>query len=447
MPNVMESIKRPPSRLRGPIVRGYLAAGAIVRDGGDKGSGLLPGIAVISKGEALGHGFWIDDVFLDQVASALAAEETGVKSRFTHPSLSGDGLGKYLGRTKGGTRDGDLVRGDLHISKLSMKAPDGNLGGYVMDFAEEDPEAFGCSIVFDHDFEAEESFLEENGGTYDPESWCWAGFQSPDPLNVKNLPHARLALLAGVDIVDEPAANPSGLFYRGQEVPQEADLLLGYALGLSDEKPDSSFFGVDPDRFAGYLQRYLARHNLSLSETKGANMPIKNPLNKNGKLATGAAEDPEKKPTTEASEDNPEGEMKPEESTTEEGDPIEEEAPPEKKPEGDDPVPENEDEKSQMGKAKRFQTAFGRELGSVYFADGLSFEQASDAFRKEQAKETKALKEENEKLRKKLSAASGEGKPVGFEDGEGKPTNSKLTQALGSSKLAAFAANLKLPTK
>src|SRR4051812_26748106 len=70
----------------------------------------------------------------------LAADHSnGLKSRFTHPSLSEDGLGKFLGRTKNIRVDGTKARGDLHLDPTSFNTPSGNLGGYVMDLAKSDP--------------------------------------------------------------------------------------------------------------------------------------------------------------------------------------------------------------------------------------------------------------------------------------------------------------------
>lgn len=92
------------------------------------------------------------------------------------------------------------------------------------------------------------------------------GFRSPDPQNVDNLPHARLKELRAVDAVDDPAANPGGLFHRGQEFAQEGEALLAWTLGLTPKKPSTTLFGVDPDRAKAFVSRLLARHGLSISK-------------------------------------------------------------------------------------------------------------------------------------------------------------------------------------
>lgn len=116
--------------------------------GVDKEKGIIYGYVVAEKGpfKSQGRGEF-DDEGLSMIASQMNAKPNGVKSRFAHPSLSGDGLGKFLGRGKSARVDGPRVRADLHIDPTSHKTPSGDIGGYVMDLAASDPEAFGSSLV------------------------------------------------------------------------------------------------------------------------------------------------------------------------------------------------------------------------------------------------------------------------------------------------------------
>lgn len=227
----------------------------VSRNGGDNGAGLLSGVSLIAAGEALGHDMWIDDVTLSQVAEHASQGKHGIKSRFTHPSMSADGMGRHLGRIKDVRVEGDRVLGDLHFAKSAHSTPDGNLAEYVMELAEEDPAAAGLSIVFEHDAEREEAYR----ASFSDDD----GFDSPDVDNVRNLPHVRLAKLRAADVVDEPAANPEGMF-DAQPLARHVDDLLSYAAGLSEEKPKSLAFGVDADRASQFLQRWLGSHSLSL---------------------------------------------------------------------------------------------------------------------------------------------------------------------------------------
>lgn len=265
----------PPKFERATIARGLAALAKedpprIDRDGGDDGAGIVRQAAVITRGEALGHGHWIDSEMLTSVAEAINQSQAGVKARFTHPDLSSDGLGNFLGRFKLSRVEGDVVRGDLHFSMSAHNTPDGDLAEYVMGLAERDPDMFGTSIVFERDLDAEIEFEEAHTEVVE-----WTGpdgrkrqrrmFRSPDPLNKNNLSHVRLLELRAVDAVDEPAANPEGLFHRSANVAREADSLLSYALRINDEKPSLVALSVEPDRVRGFVERFFSRNQLTVS--------------------------------------------------------------------------------------------------------------------------------------------------------------------------------------
>lgn len=239
--------------------------GRVDREGGDYGAGLIAGVSMATRGEALGHDLWLDGAFIQQVYEAGTASESGLKARFAHPGLSTDGIGSALGRWKNFKRSGSKqVFADLHLTEAAHNAPDGDLAEYVMKLAEEDPELFAASIVFEPDVAAERQFETENSDDK-------GRFISPDRENRANLPHARLGALLGADLVDEPAANPGGLFNRGNALPAEAEDLMAYALGLSDAAPKGELLGVHPERARKFVQGFLARRGLSLRNIEGAN--------------------------------------------------------------------------------------------------------------------------------------------------------------------------------
>ena len=226
------------------------------REGGVFGKGLIEGVSLITLGEALGHDVWCDEFFLSEVAEAVNASATGIKARFTHPGLSSDGVGTKLGKFFNARIEGEQVLADLHFQEAAYKTPDGNLAEYVMSLAVDTPEDFGLSIVFSQDLEATDDHMSmfTTRGT----------FTSPDGRNIENYPHARLDALWSCDAVDSPAANPNGLFKRGQETAIEADALLEYVMGFSEEKPEQSAFNVDGDRAKQFLARFLTRHNVTI---------------------------------------------------------------------------------------------------------------------------------------------------------------------------------------
>ena len=240
----------------------------IDRSGGRFGAGIIRGVSLAAEGEALGHGLWLDAEMIATVA-AMSQSDSGLKSRFTHPGMSSDGMGRHLGRLHNVKVIGNKAVGDLHFAKSAHDTPDGDLAEYVMTLTEEDPEAAGLSIVFERDFEAERAFEESNQEDFEytdyrGEKRKGKRFKSPDKTNKKNLRHARVKAMRAADVVDEPAANPDGMFQSNQ-LPHEADRLLSYAVGLTKEKPDFTALGVDADRAAQFLGRWLHSHGLSIT--------------------------------------------------------------------------------------------------------------------------------------------------------------------------------------
>jgi len=364
-----------PRRFRAPVARG--SKPAIDRAGGYRGAGIIRNASIVTAGEAKGHGFWLDSDFLDSVAEAVNRPNKGVKVRFTHPSLSGDGLGTFLGRAMSAERDGEQVIADIHFSEAGHKTPDGDLAEYVMDLAAEDPEAFGVSIVFDPDYGAEDRFSadheDENGI-----------FRSPDPANVDNLPHARLAVLRAADVVDSPAANPDGLFHRGADIAQEADALASYALGLTDTRPTTATLSVDPDRLHQFVARFLADHDLILTPATKDHAPM-----------TDTTEPKAPAPTNDTNEDV---------ALANDAQPTELETPTAPQP---TPAPEPVADSTTTHTGAEYLSKWGPD-GAVWFVQGKSWEEAHDLH-------AQKLAQENEKLTQRLSVPQtdqGEVEPI-----------------------------------
>ena len=112
----------------------------------------------------------------------------GLKSRFAHPHLSDDGLGKLLGRIqnvstdtitkeiRGEMKEALVSRGDLTFLDSAFETPSGNLADYAMKLVEEGETNAGMSLVI----EPEEEFrldrkgrrlIDENTGEELPPIW------------------------------------------------------------------------------------------------------------------------------------------------------------------------------------------------------------------------------------------------------------------------------------
>jgi len=208
----------------------------------NKAAHILAGFSVISIGEAIGHDMEIDDTTLNQVVEHGNKSKNGVKSRFGHPDMSSDALGTYLGRAKNFRKDGDRVRADLHLDESSFDTPNGDLGGYVSQLAESDPDAFGVSIVFKGKTEQR---LNEDGT------------RQRDEAGNALLPLARVEYLYAVDAVDDPATG-DGMF--SQSVGLSASVSSQLDRFLDDE--ESVEHGV------AYLKRFAGNRELSVDDPR-----------------------------------------------------------------------------------------------------------------------------------------------------------------------------------
>lgn len=230
----------------------------IAHSGGRFGAGWISRVSVITRGRVDGHKVWADETFLQQVAAAIAAAPYGIKSRFTHPTISDDGLGRMIGRVDNPEVVDGQVRADLHFVESARHTPDGDLAGYVLRLAEEAPDGFGLSIAIDRDSDLEAAFREQHLND-DGE------FASPDDDNLEHWPHLRLARLRAIDAVDEPAANPNGLFHRS-DWGQTVLAYLDWLAGLRDEEP-KPLGGIAPQRVRAALARWLRLRRAQLSFT------------------------------------------------------------------------------------------------------------------------------------------------------------------------------------
>ena len=251
---------------------GFMVGGVGVVDA-DKHT--LKDAVLIRPGEALGHGVWIDAAFCADIAARGAqAGDKGLKARFGHPNMCSEALGTFLGRWKATRIDeGSFVRGDLHLSSTAAESPKGDLRKYVEEMAAKEPGHFGASIVFSMDQKAMCDFVLANGATESGEEIDLSAFKSPDPANVKNLPHARCAALHAADLVDDPAATDgmfsgaAGLSLAGQ-MTEYLDTHPEIFKAMNDEPELLNIVTRYADELKPFLSRYtenLAKKPESLS--------------------------------------------------------------------------------------------------------------------------------------------------------------------------------------
>jgi len=163
----------------------------------------ISGVAVLTAGEAIGHGFKIDGVTLRQCADAINAAGR-LKARLTHPEQ--DDLPAIVGYVTNARIDGSTVRATLTLLDSSPHAP------FILELAQTIPDQFGLSI------EADEFHFEKSG----------AG----EAL--------RISRLTAVDFVGRPAANGRGLL--SEKVSKKMKELITYlqSLGMPAEIKDEA---------------------------------------------------------------------------------------------------------------------------------------------------------------------------------------------------------------
>jgi hypothetical protein len=143
----------------------------------DSEAGIIRGVSLITKGPALGHGVMIDDKTLEQVKTAAEQYTGGLKVKLDHSSGAGDIIG-YIDTLR---IDGEKLLGDMHLLQNSPHRD------YILEIAQRIPDTFGLSIAFSGPSE-----------------------KSADKLTTLQ----RCSEIYSVDLVSEPAANPSGFFAR-----------------------------------------------------------------------------------------------------------------------------------------------------------------------------------------------------------------------------------------
>lgn len=184
----------------------------------DREEKVIRGAAVIRKGKVNDSRAWqITDKTLNQIVELGNAKTGGIKARFDHPSKTRSAMGAYLGAWKNFYRDGDTVRADLHISNAAFNTPNGDIGSYVLDLADEAPEHFGNSISAD--------FAEDFDGI-----------------------ELSLSKLKAIDVVDDPAGTDNGMFSTQQSFEAELSELINRHFTESEEEA------------AGKLRAFLSTH-------------------------------------------------------------------------------------------------------------------------------------------------------------------------------------------
>lgn len=130
--------------------------------GVDREAKVIRGVILAEEGpfKSKGRGEF-DQKGIKSIVKLAREKPRGLKSRWTHPTLSDDGLGKMLGRVRdveqsfiqrkidGEPRELMIARGNLYFSEFAFNGPHGDLASHVMDLVDEDPDNAGLSLVIE----------------------------------------------------------------------------------------------------------------------------------------------------------------------------------------------------------------------------------------------------------------------------------------------------------
>ena len=134
---------------------------------------IIEGVSIISVGEAKGHGLFVDDITLQEVKACAESFAGGVKVNLDH----GAGIKDIVGFCDNFRIIGKKLVADLNLLETAEKR------AYVLEIAERMPDTFGISIAFSG------PVRERDGRSF-----------------------ASCTELYSADLVQTPAANPTGLF-------------------------------------------------------------------------------------------------------------------------------------------------------------------------------------------------------------------------------------------
>ncbi len=212
---------------------------------------VIKGVSVITEGEAVGHNLVIDKTTLSQVAESASKFADGLKVRFNHPSKGKSAsVTDNAGVLKNFRVEGSHTRADLYLLKTVSETPQ------ILEMAAMMPESFGLSIVFSGENEKK------------------------DGQNC-----ARCSDIYACDLVDDPAANPTGLFSKPTESKSMLDkikTMLGFAPTATEDEIVTSLAAKQQEAKSAELKTQLSealKEALKPLETKLQSLESKDAAN------------------------------------------------------------------------------------------------------------------------------------------------------------------------
>jgi len=162
---------------------------------------IIEGVSIISVGEAKGHGLFVDDITLQEVKACAESYAEGVKVNLDH----GAGIKDIVGFCDNFRIVGEKLVADLNLLETAEKR------AYVLEIATRMPDTFGISIAFSG------PVRERDGRSF-----------------------ASCTELYSADLVQTPAANPTGLFsFTAKSVDTSAKEMIDDKNKMEDGAEDT----------------------------------------------------------------------------------------------------------------------------------------------------------------------------------------------------------------
>jgi len=162
---------------------------------------IIEGVSIISVGEAKGHGLFVDDITLQEVKACAESYADGVKVNLDH----GAGIKDIVGFCDNFRIVGEKLVADLNLLETAEKR------AYVLEIATRMPDTFGISIAFSG------PVRERDGRSF-----------------------ASCTELYSADLVQTPAANPTGLFsFTAKSVDTSAKEMIDDKNKMEDGAEDT----------------------------------------------------------------------------------------------------------------------------------------------------------------------------------------------------------------
>ncbi|NCA77967.1 MAG: hypothetical protein EOM90_16700 [Alphaproteobacteria bacterium] len=197
----------------------------------DQETGILQKVIVAQVGKVKSYFEQIDATTLSQIEKLGNAKEAGIKARFGHPNMCSSSFGTYIGRFKNFHVEGEKVFGDLHLDEVCKESPSGNLFGYIVKMAKNNPDMFGASIAF---------------------------IPGEPAITDDDYPATRIEELLATDLVDDPAATNS-LF--------AVDSFSYQATQFLDSNPAiASLIARKPDTIIEFMLKYFSNNQTMKKE-------------------------------------------------------------------------------------------------------------------------------------------------------------------------------------